>query len=78
LRKWLKKADKVEGLMMQKQKIKSKCWCYAAKKYVKIKGIIEGQRQADLLRITDCELEGTCEYVGSKGCFVGKLREGRW
>ena len=53
------------------------CWCYCIKKQVWVKGEIAGKRQAELLRVTDCE-EKTCPMRYSKFCLIGKLREGRW
>jgi len=53
------------------------CWCYTAKKQVWVKGRIEGKRQADLLRVVECE-EKNCPERHSTYCLIGKLREGIW
>ena len=52
-------------------------WCYAARKQVWVYGVIVGRRQADLLRVLDCE-EKSCSMRGSESCLIGKLREGIW
>jgi len=40
-------------------------------------GEIVGKRQAELLRVRECEQIG-CPMKHSKFCSVGKLKEGRW
>ena len=57
--------------------IRVSCWCYTAKKQVWVRGRIEGKRQAQLLRIVECE-EVDCPLRHSAYCLIGKLREGRW
>jgi len=64
--------------MSQQKLVHSDCWCYAAKRQVRIKGRIEGERQASLLRITHCEIDTMCQKRGQRDCLIGKLREGRW
>jgi len=57
--------------------IRVDCWCPVVKKQVWIKGEIVGKRQAELLRVRECEQIG-CPMKHSKFCLIGKLREGRW
>ena len=44
---------------------------------VHIKGEIVGKRQADLLKIFDCELRD-CPKHYAVDCLINKLLEGRW
>jgi len=53
------------------------CWCYATKRMVKIRGVIKGKRQADLLDVTDCDVQD-CSLRNDVLCLIGKIREGRW
>ena len=53
------------------------CWCYVTKRQVKIEGDIVGRRQADLLKVTDCEHK-ICPERSSEFCLIGKPRKGRW
>ena len=52
-------------------------WCYGVRKQVWVYGVLVGRRQADLLRVLDCE-EKACSMRGTESCLIGKLREGRW
>jgi len=63
---------------MMSQKITTECWCYAIKRVVRLRGVIEGKRQADLLRVKHCEIESHCQHFSHQDCLVGTLREGRW
>jgi hypothetical protein len=56
--------------------IEVSCWCYATRRQVYVKGRVVGERQADLLRISDCEHED-CAKRYAKDCLIGKLLEGR-
>lgn len=62
-------------MTLQKKQIKTEGYCYAIKRVVELRGVIEGKRQADLLRVKHCELENHCQYFGDEDCLVGKLRE---
>lgn len=53
------------------------CWCCAMQRQVRVKGDVVGRRQADLLKIIDCECKD-CPKRYSVDCLVGKLREGKW
>ena len=53
------------------------CWCYATQRQVRVKGEIVGKRQADLLKISDCEIKD-CPKRYAIDCLIGKLLEGRW
>ena len=53
------------------------CWCYATQRQVNVRGEIVGRRQADLLRVTDCE-HRDCAKRHAEDCLIGKLREGVW
>jgi len=54
------------------------CWCYATQRQVRVKGEIVGKRQADLLRISDCEHKETCPRACAVDCLIGEVLEGRW
>jgi len=54
------------------------CWCYATQRQVYVKGKVVGKRQADLLRISDCEHKGTCSRACAVDCLIGEVLEGRW
>lgn len=60
------------------RKLEVECWCYGTKRMVHVKGELIGRRQADLLRVTDCEHEDACEKKFTIDCLIGKIREGRW
>ena len=53
------------------------CWCYAIEKQVAVEGKIVGHRQADLMKIIDCEIKD-CSLRYAANCLIGKLRESRW
>jgi len=57
--------------------MKVSCWCYGKKMQINIEGEIEGKRQAELLRVNDCEHKN-CDKRNAEDCLIGKLREGRW
>jgi hypothetical protein len=57
--------------------IEASCWCCAMQREVRVKGEIVGRRQADLLKIADCQ-HRDCPKRGAVGCLIGKLLEGRW
>jgi len=57
--------------------VRVSCWCYITKKQVWVKGRIVGKRQADLLRVVECE-ENNCPERHSTYCLIGKLKEGVW
>ena len=57
--------------------IEVSCWRYATQRQVYVKGRIVGKRQADLLRISDCEYKEACPKACAVDCLIGKLREGR-
>lgn len=57
--------------------IKTLCWCYATRRLVYVKGEIVGKRQADLLKIFDCEHKD-CPKRYAVDCLINKLLEGRW
>ncbi|MBA7580998.1 hypothetical protein ES708_22897 [subsurface metagenome] len=59
------------------EKIETDCWCYAATKQVNIKGVIEGRREADLLKVTECA-ETKCLNRFKQDCLIDKIREGKW
>lgn len=59
------------------EKIDTSCWCYAINKTVQISGVITGHRQADLLKIIECE-EAMCIDRNEPCCLLGKIREGKW
>ena len=54
------------------------CWCCAMQRQVQVKGKIVGKRQADLLKVGDCECKKTCLRACAVGCLIGKVVEGRW
>jgi len=53
------------------------CHCTATQRQVRIKGRIAGHRQADLLKITDCEHKN-CPMRYTADCLIGKVLESRW
>jgi len=53
------------------------CWCYATQRQVYLKGKIVGRREAELLKISDCEYRD-CPKRYAVDCLIGKLRESRW
>jgi len=53
------------------------CWCCVTQRQVQVKGRIVGKRQADLLRISDCEHKD-CPKRYAVDCLIGKSLEGRW
>ena len=57
--------------------MKVSSWCYATKRQVNVEGEIVGKRQAELLKVTECE-EKDCVQRYAEECLIGKLREGRW
>ena len=59
------------------EEIRVSSWCYGTQQQVYIKGKIVGKRQAELLKVSDCE-EKDCLKRGKEDCLIGKLREGRW
>lgn len=60
------------------QIITVECWCYGMKRQVKVSGAIVGERQATLLKVTDCEWKFHCAKRGDEDCLIGKVREGKW
>jgi len=60
-----------------KQLSKVSSWCYAMKRQVDVEGEIVGERQAPLLKVTDCE-KFTCSKRDDAECLIGKVREGKW
>ena len=57
--------------------IRASCWCYAMQRQVYVKGSIVGKRQADLLKVVDCEHKG-CPKRYAVDCLIGKMLESRW
>jgi hypothetical protein len=57
--------------------IEVSCWCCATQREVRVKGEIVGRRQADLLKITECQRRD-CPKRRAVDCLIGKLVEGRW
>ena len=53
------------------------CYCTATQRQVQIEGRIVGHRQADLLKITDCEHKH-CPKRHAVRCLIGKIKESRW
>lgn len=53
------------------------CWCCVARRVVVLRGEIVGRRQAEVLRVSDCGVQG-CAWRGCRGCLVGCEVEGRW
>lgn len=62
---------------MSDEMLRRECWCYTAAKQVWIRGRIVGHRQADVMRILDCE-DQKCTLRNTKDCLVGKVREAAW
>lgn len=62
---------------MTQQKIKCSCWCYATQRQVNLEGVIAGRRQADLLKVTDCQHKD-CPKRFEVDCLIGHVMEGRW
>lgn len=60
-----------------KQLVKKSSWCYAMKRQVNVEGKIVGERQATLLKVTDCE-KVACSKRDDSECLIGKVREGKW
>lgn len=63
--------------------ITDSCWCYTMKRQVNVTGTIveapiQEQRQAELLKVKDCDVENICPKRRQEGCLIGKLREGKW
>lgn len=63
--------------MNVEKELSVEAWCYGVKKLVTLKGVLEGRRQADLLRVVGCS-ETNCPKRGAVDCRVGKLVEGKW
>ena len=57
--------------------VKRTCWCYIMGKSVTIDGDIVGHRQADLLKVKNCVVEGCVRRVAAD-CLIGKIIEGKW
>lgn len=69
----------------QQEEIRVECWCYREKRQVIVFGVLQGKRQAELLKVTDCsefDVERgetfKCRGRGDLKCLIGKVREGRW
>jgi len=48
------------------------------KRQVKVTGEIIGERQATLLKVSDCEWKFACAKRDDPDCLIGKIREGKW
>lgn len=53
------------------------CWCCAAKRMVRLSGVIVGKRAAEVLRVSDCVVR-ECSMRGMLDCLIGHELEGRW
>jgi hypothetical protein len=62
-----------EGLQVKRVS----CWCYTAQRQVHLEGRVVGKRQADLLKISDCECKD-CPKRYAVDCLIGKMLESRW
>ena len=62
----------------QAKLVKVSSWCYGIKRQVTVAGEIVGERQATLLKVTDCEWRFACAKAGGDECLIGKVREGKW
>jgi len=58
--------------------VKKSSWCYAMKRQVMVTGEIIGERQATLLKVTDCKWKFACAKCEDPDCLIGKVREGKW
>ena len=53
------------------------CWCCAAQRMAVLMGEIVGRRQAEILRVSDCQVSD-CAWRSSLDCLIGREIEGRW
>jgi len=52
------------------------CWCWFAQRQAKLKGTIIGKRQAEILKVEDCQ--ENCGKKRSEDCLIGRELESRW
>lgn len=69
--------EKIIEKLKKRGKMKVECWCYITERNCRLDGEIVGKRQAELLRVDNCQ-HRDCPKRFSVDCLIGKVLEGRW